>query len=290
MTAEQINAEYQKARTAIVDSANHILRIGQLLSVVKDQLPHGQFIPWVEDNCEFSRRAASAMMKSFRKWELTSHLTEDDAIQISRDTWGNKPKPVAATTHHADDESDPASNRSQPKTDAESNAGEPPASAPEVVSTEEGMRDLPPPPTQAQVDLREIHAAGAVFADFARNHEPGHTLERFGAVGLGDDVMRCAQWFADLWHLHRGEVDVSIPLQGGKFYHPLVVDVERWVKAYPEIDVMAELRKCAAWNDANPGKRKTHKGIKRHIVMWLGSDKRNASSGEENPEHRAVAL
>lgn len=86
-SAAQINAEYLKAKTSMVDSVNHIIECGRMLAEKKADLGHGKFIPWVESNCDFTPRAAQMMMRANTK--SASHLTEDDAIGISRDTWGN---------------------------------------------------------------------------------------------------------------------------------------------------------------------------------------------------------
>ena len=42
-----------------------------------------------------------------------------------------------------------------------------------------------------------------------------------------------------------------------------------WSEAFPEIDVEQELKKIQQWNQANKQKRKTRKGMPRHIVSWL---------------------
>ena len=89
LSAAEINAEYRKARTSMVDSANHLLKVGQMLTDKKNELQHGEFIPWVEAGCDFSRQAAAKMMKAYANVNPTLHLTEDDALAISRQTWGN---------------------------------------------------------------------------------------------------------------------------------------------------------------------------------------------------------
>jgi len=89
VTANEINAEYELARTSMVDSANRILNVGGMLIDVKKSLPHGEFILWVEANCNFTRFAAAKMMSGFSNVESTTHLDENTAAQISRQTWGN---------------------------------------------------------------------------------------------------------------------------------------------------------------------------------------------------------
>lgn len=89
ISAHEINSEYRKAKTSIVDSANHILNVGRMLIDKKAELGHGNFIPWVEAECEFSQYTANRCMRSWSNCGLTNNLTEADAVEISRDTWGN---------------------------------------------------------------------------------------------------------------------------------------------------------------------------------------------------------
>lgn len=65
--------------------------------------------------------------------------------------------------------------------------------------------------------------------------------------------------------------EVSIPLDGGSTYVVTKTDIAEWTAAHPHADVMAELRKAAAWNSANPTRRKTRGGIRRHLNSWIAS-------------------
>ena len=42
--------------------------------------------------------------------------------------------------------------------------------------------------------------------------------------------------------------------------------------SYPGVDVMQSLRACRQWNRDNPGKRKTVKGIRKHVSGWIARD------------------
>jgi len=59
-------------------TAEHILRIGQNLQAVKEKLPHGQFLPWVETEFEMSRWTARNFIhvaeKLGDKWRNFHHL------------------------------------------------------------------------------------------------------------------------------------------------------------------------------------------------------------------------
>ncbi len=45
--------------------------------------------------------------------------------------------------------------------------------------------------------------------------------------------------------------------------------LETLAERYPTLDVLSEVRKAAAWIEANPARRKTAKGMPRFIVNWL---------------------
>ena len=53
--AREINREYESA-------TNSILRIGAWLNEVKAILPHGRFMPWVDENCSFNIQQANKYM------------------------------------------------------------------------------------------------------------------------------------------------------------------------------------------------------------------------------------
>jgi hypothetical protein len=55
-----------------------------------------------------------------------------------------------------------------------------------------------------------------------------------------------------------------------KTYDVTQAQLDEWTEAFPGVDVLSELRKSAAWQDANPSKRKTHRGMAAHLVSWLG--------------------
>jgi len=63
-----------------------------------------------------------------------------------------------------------------------------------------------------------------------------------------------------------------IPLVGGKTYAVSARESEEWGKAYPRVDMLQTLREIRAWCDANPRKRKTHRGVRAFIVAWLARE------------------
>ena len=48
--------------------------------------------------------------------------------------------------------------------------------------------------------------------------------------------------------------------------------IEEWKEAYPAVDIEQELKKMAAWLNANPSRKKTRRGINRFINTWLSRE------------------
>lgn len=65
------------------------------------------------------------------------------------------------------------------------------------------------------------------------------------------------------------EVD-RIPLVDGSEYQVTEAWAEAQRKAYPAVDVVAEVHKMRSWCVANKTNRKTRKGVERFMVNWLG--------------------
>lgn len=65
---------------------------------------------------------------------------------------------------------------------------------------------------------------------------------------------------------------IKIILNDKSFYDAPLEKVALWKGTYPAVDVEQELRKMAAWSDANPMKRKTRRGIVRFINSWLSRE------------------
>lgn len=65
---------------------------------------------------------------------------------------------------------------------------------------------------------------------------------------------------------------VSLILNTGELYPVFQADVDAWIKLYPNVDVMQQLRAMTGWLEANPKKRKTKQGIKKFINGWLSRE------------------
>ena len=67
------------------------------------------------------------------------------------------------------------------------------------------------------------------------------------------------------------EMSITIPLKDGTHYRPERKDILRWRKTYPTLDLCEHLNKIADWNEVNEGRRKTLRGVRKHISTWLGN-------------------
>ena len=91
--AIEIGQLYQKAGHSLVESVKYQIECGQRLTAKKGTMKHGLWILWLEDNIGVlgfsSRKTAAKLMKAASNVTLTRHLDATEAIQISRQTWGN---------------------------------------------------------------------------------------------------------------------------------------------------------------------------------------------------------
>ncbi len=69
--AKEIKESHELCLEGINVGLAHAVRVGHLLSEAKSHMKHGEFIPWIKQNCEFSRRAASTYMR------VAKHCVED---------------------------------------------------------------------------------------------------------------------------------------------------------------------------------------------------------------------
>lgn len=60
--AAEIDAEHAKAIQNAAQAVEHAKRAGELLLQVKAALPHGDFLPWIEENVSVSARQAQRYM------------------------------------------------------------------------------------------------------------------------------------------------------------------------------------------------------------------------------------
>jgi len=66
---------------------------------------------------------------------------------------------------------------------------------------------------------------------------------------------------------------ITIPLKKtGKSFSVDYDQLSSWKAAYPNLDVEQQLRNLQQWNINNPTKRKTERGIGKHITGWLSRE------------------
>lgn len=58
------------------DAGNAIIGIGQRLIEAKAMLPHGEWLPWLEERVEYSERVAQKFMKLAREWSNPNTLSD----------------------------------------------------------------------------------------------------------------------------------------------------------------------------------------------------------------------
>lgn len=76
-----------------------------------------------------------------------------------------------------------------------------------------------------------------------------------------------------------------LPLKDGTEYEISVESFEEFVSAYPEINVLSEMRKMRAWCLSNPANRKTRRGIMKFINGWLGRAKPESQNPGSGPSY-----
>lgn len=64
-----------------------------------------------------------------------------------------------------------------------------------------------------------------------------------------------------------------------KEWHLTQKYIDEWKTAFPALDIEGECRRALAWVNANPGKRKTARGMPRFLVAWLERSQNSGAGG-----------
>ena len=75
---------------------------------------------------------------------------------------------------------------------------------------------------------------------------------------------------------------LTLPLLDGTEYGIREQDISEWQDAFPNVDVLQELKAMKLWCRDNPKKRKTKNGVRRFITGWL--DKEQNRGGNHAPQ------
>lgn len=74
--AEQANQEHELAREAGESMVEHAIRAGEMLTQAKGQLPHGEWLPWLEEHFSGNRQTAAGYMRVSANVQRVIHLEE----------------------------------------------------------------------------------------------------------------------------------------------------------------------------------------------------------------------
>lgn len=106
----EISAAHMECERSLKAGLENAARVGELLAVAKEAIPHGQWETWVGENCEFSLRTAQTYMRVNRELPAVSKaqrsallsiksaievLAEPKPIEIPRTTPRRQNKPRA---------------------------------------------------------------------------------------------------------------------------------------------------------------------------------------------------
>jgi hypothetical protein len=85
------NELYRKAKVSIIDSVRWQVECGRRLVAKKDLVGHGNWLMWLRENepvLGFGERCARMLIRHANR-KLAADLTEVEALEISRETWGH---------------------------------------------------------------------------------------------------------------------------------------------------------------------------------------------------------
>lgn len=84
-------------------------------------------------------------------------------------------------------------------------------------------------------------------------------------------------------------IDITLPLNDKTEYIILEQMLSEWIKLYPSVDILQELRAMRGWLIANPTRRKTKSGILRFINSWLAKRQNEGVKGsKENGKKSSI--
>ena len=83
--AAAINRHHTDATAHAQSAIDHARAAGDLLLRVKEELPHGEFIPWVEANCRVSARQAQRYMRASRGLPIAVTAPKNDTVSYLGD-------------------------------------------------------------------------------------------------------------------------------------------------------------------------------------------------------------
>jgi hypothetical protein len=263
VTADHINAEYFAAQSSIIDSATHIIRCGQLLTQKKAEVERGQWLNWVNDNCQFQIRSANRMMREAANWTSTSNLTEESALAISRETWGNRNRATNDDIADAPPVSDPDTS------DAAKNGSV------AVLSTNESELDEVIPAStkrsQAELNYQHLRKAAKIFRQIeVRGANPGRGIANTFGIELEQKDIK---HMIDVCHQIAMTLDseqntiTRIKLSNGEYWSVSHEYAKELATTFPDLDVARALSDCECWFGMHPEERWGDEASLRRSIM-----------------------
>jgi Protein of unknown function (DUF3102) len=113
--AAEIAELFKRGKSMAVAAVLTHLECGRRLELKKEELGHGNWLPWLEANKEtlgFGELAAQRMMRAAKaNPSLTKDLTEDEALDLNRRMWGNEmtmlpPRYIESDEDESDEDDD----------------------------------------------------------------------------------------------------------------------------------------------------------------------------------------
>ncbi|KKK77091.1 hypothetical protein LCGC14_2857090 [marine sediment metagenome] len=155
----------------------------------------------------------------------------------------------------------------------------------EKIKPKDAVRPSRPPPTQDEIDVR---AANKSLEDIFDIPYSGNAfIDRYGIEALTEKTKLGLGWCREMHSAVLGKEPISIPLIDGSFWHPPTDFIDEMAKALPTVDIEERLRFIQGWNHANPTKRKTRRGIKKHVFYMLSHKQDDRFNGEDNTDPNA---
>jgi hypothetical protein len=74
--AKQLNELHASIERKLKSTVTDAIEAGRLLSEKKAELPHGEFLPWLKENCAFSERTAQNYTRLFRYRDKTARVAD----------------------------------------------------------------------------------------------------------------------------------------------------------------------------------------------------------------------
>lgn len=94
MDVSAIAALYHRARGSHLESVSCLLECGTQLQQAKDAIPYGEWLLWLKEHetaLGFGVWTAQRLLRLARETWLATHLTDEDALKVSRQIWGHEP-------------------------------------------------------------------------------------------------------------------------------------------------------------------------------------------------------